>query len=753
VLAVDARAQAASGTVSGRVVLTDGAPVHGATIVIVGARRTATSGEDGRFEIAAVPAGTYEVIAQREHFAASRQTITVGAGTKAAVEFVLAPAAIHEELTVTASPAGLATTFEAFNSIRSLDSVELAKHRGATIADALTSVPGVSIRSFGAGSARPVIRGFDGDRVLIMQDGVRTGDLSSQSGDHGVSIDPAGLDRIEVVKGPATLLYGSNAVGGVVNAITPQEAFRSAPFSGLLGGVSVDGGSANAQAGIYGDVQFGRGPWLVWAGGGSRRTGDYDTPAGAIENSATRMTTGRFGIGWTGTRAFFSVGTQLEDNRFGIPFAGLFHAHEHEEEGGEEEEEAEEHELQVDIKSDRREFRADAGMRNFTGGFLDTLRLTFGYTDYGHDEIEIAEGTEVLGTAFKNETANLRVELEQKRQGRLTGRMGIQWFGRDYSAAGEEALAPPTTQSSFSAFGYEELSFGAWRTQFGLRIERNAYEVGARPEHEEEEGEEEEHEPPAARNRSFTGVSGSVGLHADLGASSAFVVNLSKASRAPALEELYNFGPHVGNLAFEIGNPDLEREETVGLDLSLRTRAARVRGEVNFYVYDIDNFVFLDFTGEEEHGLREAEFLQGDSRFVGWEASANIDLGGRAHANVGVAGVRAKLTGTDEFLPRIPPLSARFELEVPWRGFSISPEIVLNGRQRDVFRDETTTASSAIVNLRAAYFVVRGHATHGVTLTAYNLGNRDYRLHTSFIKDLAPEMGRGVRVTYTVRFF
>jgi iron complex outermembrane receptor protein len=743
-------AQTAGGTISGRITLeASGDPVHGATVIVVGARRQATTGEDGRFEIRNVPPGTYDVLAQREHFSAARQSVTIAPSQALTVDFRLALAGVHEEVTVTASATGAATTFESFNSITSLDIVELTRNRGVTIADALANQPGIAIRSFGAGNTRPIVRGFDGDRVLIMQDGIRTGDLSSQSGDHGVSIDPASLERLEVVRGPATLLFGSNAIGGVVNAITPQDAFRASPFTGTLGTVSVDAGSANAQGGANASVQHGTGRWLVWAGGGGRRSGDYDTPAGTVENSGARLTNGRFGATWLGGRAFFGAGIQIERSRFGIPFAGAFHHHDEEAAGAEEP--AEEHSLDVDIKADRRDFRTDAGWRGLGRGIADLVKVTFAYTDYGHDEIEIEEGLETLGTQFSNDTTSIRVELEQARRGRLSGRFGLEWFGRDYRATGEEALAPPTTQSALSAFVYEEIDFGRHRLQFGGRLERNAYDAGDRP--ESEHAEEHEHEPPAARDRSFVSGSGSVGVHADIGTHGAVVANLTAASRAPALEELYNFGPHVGNLAFEIGNPDLEVERTIGIDLSVRSRAARARVEANVFHYRISNFVFLDFTGDEADGLREAEFLQGDSRFTGVELSGSFQLRGQARLRTGVSYVRAKLVDTDEFLPRIPPLSGRVELELPWRAFTINPEIVLNGEQTKVFRDETATASSVVVNLGASFMAVRGHATHTVALKAYNLTNEAYRLHTSFIKDLTPEIGRGVRVSYTVRFF
>ncbi len=740
-------AQTPAGTVTGKVTFqSTGTPVHGATVIIIGARRTTTTNEDGAFTVANVPPGAYEVVAQREHFSAARKSVIVSAGQTATVDFALALETVHETLTVTASAAGTSTTFESFNAITSLDGVELARNIGTSIADALSTVPGVSKRSFGPGSGRPIIRGFDGDRVLIMQDGVRTGDLSSQSGDHGVSIDAGGLDRLEVVKGPATLLYGSNAIGGVVNAISPQDAFRVSPFVGSLGGLTFDASSADEAVGANGSVQYGKGGWTVWAGGGARRSSDYKTPDATIENSASRLQNGRAGFGYVGERAFFSAGASIEDGRFGIPFAGLFHHH-HEGEAEEEEHEGEEHGAQVDIASLRKDFRADFGLRNLAVSFLDTVKLTFNYTDYSHDELEIEDGVEAIGTQFTNNTASLRAELEQKRRGRLTGRMGGEWFRRDYDATGEEALAPKTQQDSLAGFVYEEMGFDRFRLQFGARVEHTRYDVGARPEVEHE------HEAPPVRDRSFTAVSGSFGVHANLGTTGAFVVNLSGASRAPALEELYNFGPHVGNLAFEVGNPELDIERTLGIDVSLRSRAQKAQGELNLFAYNISNFVFLDLHDELIDGLREADVVQADARFIGVEASGSVDLHERLHLHAGASYVRASLTDSSEALPRIPPFSARIELDMPFGDFKVGPELVLTAAQNRVFRNETTTDGSAVLNLNATYLVARGHATHTVALKAYNLTNEAWRLHTSFIKDLANEMGRGVKVTYSVKFF
>ena len=284
-----------SGALEGTVTLDGGTPVHGAVVLIIGLGEVTLTDEQGRFEFRDLPPGTYEVLAQREHLTAGRQTVVVAAGQVATASFLLELSPVHEEITVTATAVAESTVFEAFNAITTLDSFDLATNIQGTIGEVLENQPGIAKRSFGPGTSRPIIRGFDGDRVLVMQDGIRTGDLSAQSADHGVSIDPASLERLEIVRGPATLLYGSNAVGGVVNAITPHETFLTSRADGLYGQVTTDVGSADTQTGGNGSVQFGREKWQLWGGGGGRRTEDYDTPEGPVPNSAGRLSNGRVG--------------------------------------------------------------------------------------------------------------------------------------------------------------------------------------------------------------------------------------------------------------------------------------------------------------------------------------------------------------------------------------------------------------------------------------------------------------------------
>jgi len=733
-------------------------PVHGATVLVVGTGRSVTTGDDGEFLVSGLAPGEYEVLAQREHLSTTRRVVTVVAGQTSELNLRLQAQAIHEELNVTASATGTATNFEAFNSIQSLDSFELARVAAPTIAAAVERIPGVQTRSFGPGSARPVIRGFDGDRVLMLQDSIRTGDLSSQSGDHGTTIDPAALDRIEVVRGPATLLYGSNAVGGVVHMVTPQETFRRTPFTGLRGQALTEAGNNNGQTAGNANVQVGQGPWMFWAGGGARRIGDYRTPDGPVLNSGAEQGSGRIGLGYAGRHAYFSAGYDGETGRYGIPFAGQFHGHGEADHDGEDEDHADEeqgNDLLVDIEPRRHNLRVDAGVRDLASPVVNAARLIVSRSDWRHEEIESEGGTESLGTRFDNDITNIRAEIEQQKRGRLSGRLGGSVEMRDFRATGEEALSPATRQRSLGAFGYEELDFGRARVMFGGRFDHTRYDTAARENADEhgDEGHGDELEPPATRDRAFSGASGAAGLHVEIARDTALVGTLTRSYRAPALEELYNFGPHVGNLRFEVGNANLEREATLGADVSLRHRSQRVRGEINAFNYNIDNFVYASASSAEiVDGLLLADYLQADSRFSGVDGQASLGLGRQIWATVGLGLVRARLVGNGN-VPRIPPVNGRVALDVPIRGLSIGPELLWAAQQDRVAANETATAGYTVFNLNASYILARSHRAHVFSLNGLNLTDERYRRHTSFIKDLAPEMGRSVRVSYAIRFF
>lgn len=708
----------ATGTLRGVVTLeATGAPLHKATVSIVPLGRSAESGDGGAYEVREIPPGVYDVVVHMDAFSDERQRVRIASGAVSTADFQLRLAAIRQQITVTASGREQ-TTFDAFQSVTSLDSLELAEKSRTSIGEVLDHQPGVAKRSFGPGSARPVIRGFDGDRVLILQDGIGTGALSSQSGDHGEPIDASSLDRLEVVKGPATLLYGSNAVGGVVNAVTRHSLAHEHAHEGLRGYATGLGGSANGHGGGSAGFEYGAGKWLLWGGGGGQRTGDYNTPLGTVENSKTRVGSGLGGFGRYGDKSFFSLGYGYDDGRYGIPFAGQLEA-----------KDKQDAEL-VDIGFRRHNVRFNGGVRDI-GPFLEAFRLSLNYSNYEHKELE---GEEVA-TRFENRQFVYRGVFEQRRLGKLSGSFGFSGLHRDFETIGAEALAPPVKQNSFAAFGLEEVSFERLRLQFGGRVERNSYD------------------PVGLRSRSFTGVSASAGVHVPLWKGGAFVANYINSFRAPALEELYNNGPHLGNLTFEVGNPNLKRERSHGVDVSLRHATGRLRAEANLYRYDISDFVFLAPTGEIEDGLPEAGYLQADSRYTGAEAQLDIGLHSSFWLNLGMDVVDAQRKESNTPLPRIPPLRGRIGFDARYKGLSVKPELILAGSQHQIFSTETRTAGYTVVNLGASYTIPQQHSVQVFSVNVFNAGNRLYRNHLSFIKDLAPEIGRGVRFTYTVRFF
>ena len=744
------------GSIEGRVVLPNNEPAHQSSVLVTDLGMVAETDEAGAYRFDDITAGTYDIVAYQTGLDSVPQSVTVAAGSPVRVDFTLRVTPIRTEITVAATGREQ-MAFHVVQSVVSLDAFDLSESKGASLGEILDGGLGIAKRSFGPGSARPIVRGFDGDRVLVMQDGVGVGSLASQSGDHGEPIDASNVERIEILKGPATLLYGSNAIGGVVNAVSHHQGAHTQPHQGVRGQVSSAFGSANAQAGASFNTTIGAGNWMVWAGGGGQRTGDYRTPLGLVDNSKSRISNGNVGLGWFSDRVFASIDYKANDGRYGIPFAGEFHGHHEEEE--EHEEEHEEELAGVDLAFRRHNIRFTGGLRNL-GSWIDSFELSVNYSDWNHDEVEVAgDGNQETGTTFENQQFSYRGVFTQGASGRLTGRFGFQGAWRGYEATGEEALSPPVDHGTFAAFALEEINFERVQLQFGGRLESNRYEPTAAvlrgPIHHEEHEEEEEEGPESITlpDRTFTGGSAGIGARFDLWSSGALVANFTTSFRSPALEELYNFGPHVGNLAFEVGNENLGRERSNGFDFSLRHQADRVRAEANFFFYDIDNFVYLAPSGEVIESLIEADFSQDDARFLGQELKLDVGMHENVWLNLTMDAVNAELTATGRSLPRIPPLRGKVGLDFHYAGLSVKPEIVMAAGRDTVFDTETPTAGYTVANLMASYTVPRPHFSHHLSINFFNIGDRLYRNHASFLKDLVPEIGRGVRFSYAMKFF
>ena len=640
-----------AGTITGKVLVEQtGASIHNAEVLLVQLNQVAETTADGTYTFLDVPPGVYDLVAYVGSLNSLTELIRVRPGETTRLDLKLKISVIKEEVTVTAKGTQ-ETAFESIQSVTSLDSFDLAQKMSSSIGEVLDGQPGVAKRSFGPGSARPVLRGFEGDRVLVMEDGIRVGSLAAQSGDHGEPIDAANLERIEVLKGPATLLYGSNAVGGVVNAITGHLGDHQQSHQGLRGQFTGVAGSANAQGGASVRTEYGTGRWLFWGGGGGQRTGDYSTPIGVVKNSGTRISNGTTGLGWYGEKAFLNFGYRFNEGRYGIPFAAELTPEKTPPQTGTEQNSEEELET-VDIDFRRHHSRLMGGFRKLDG-FVDSIRLSLSYTDWQHSELETLAGGETeIGTTFDNLQWVYRGDFMQARHGPSSGSFGFWGLFRDYDVMGEEALSPPVDKKAFALFTLQELEFERVKLQLGGRVEHTGYQprgLGTRS------GEEE---PVSLPDRDFTGFSAGVGARVPLWKEGAFVANFTTSYRAPALEELYNFGPHLGNLAFEIGNEQLVRERSQGIDLALRHHGEKIHASASFFYYDIQDFVFLAPTGEIRDGLTEAEYLQAESRFVGSELRLDVSLHDSFWLNLGLDAV--------ESLPRIPPLRGHIGFDSRW---------------------------------------------------------------------------------------
>jgi iron complex outermembrane receptor protein len=732
VLVVVTAASAQDAFITGKVTRDNGDPMVGAEVVLEELKRNVRAGVDGTYRFDNVPQGRYHVSVHAEGYSTRHTEVTVtpeGATLDLVVELDL-----HFQEVVSVSP-NARGQFESYQPTSVLAGQDLQKQLESTIGATLQSEAGVAMRALGPGPARPVIRGLDGDRVAVLQDGQRVGDLSSQSADHGVSINPSSAKRIEVVRGPATLLYGSNAIGGLVNVITDQ--IPTEKVTAPTGNFTLDFGSNAAEAGGSGDAHFGNGQFAMHVAASARRNGDFSTPRGEVTNSHGRNATMSVGGSWTGDNRYVGASYGYDDTKYGVPIV---------EEG------------QIALTPRRHAITLRAGAQTMTG-LVSSYRATLGVKRYNHDEIEGA----VVGTHFDNDTEEAELLVSHRPLGNLSGTVGGWFLNRRFNAIGPEALAPPVDQRGAAIFLYEELGWHHFTLQFGGRLDHTRFDTqGTLP------------------ARTFDEFSGSLGvLYTPAVANDNFVIALSlaRAARNPALEELYFFGPHPGNLSFEIGNPNLRAERAIGLDLSLRLRLPRINGEVTFFRNHINDFIFrspltaeefeareeefdarfgvVDVPGEEHHHEDEFPFIEyigADSALWGVEARGEVSLTDALVAELTYDWVAGELRASGLPLPRIPPFRVIPGLRYQKNALQFGGTLTITADQTRVFGAETATAGATLLKLFGSYSFVTGRITNTLTARLDNATNKLYRNHLNYLKDVLPEMGRNFKLVYSVNF-
>lgn len=668
------------------------------------------------------------------------------------------PHADAERVVVSTTPLG-GELFEQVQPVTILSGDELKLRLEPTIGETLNREPGVSSTYFGPGASRPVIRGLGEDRIRVLQDGLNTIDVSDVSPDHAVTIEPLTVKIIEVVRGPATLLYGPNTVGGAVNVIDnriPSERL-SRPIEGKAEGRFSSAETLRSGAGI---VEFGLGPIVVHLDGFKRETDNIEIPGFArserlremqplppgeeeakdeLPNSFTESEGGAAGASYLWEGGYIGLGYSGIDSTYGT---------------------VAEPDVTIGLEQRRWDVRG-AFQKPFAP--IKSITYKFGYSDYTHTEFE---GSEV-GTVFDLEGYDGRIEIVHEKLSLFEGVFGYQTQKTDFSALGEEAFLPPVETESHAGFVFEELDLKPIRLQLGGRFD-----------HQTNQTQTNLAFGPGV-TRDFDAFSGSAGIVYLPNDDYVVTLSLSYTQRPPTYVELFANGPHIATNAFEIGDPNLDLEESIGLDLSLRKKLGRVTGSISFFYNHFTNFIKVAPTGEIEDDLPVFLFSPTDADFLGGEATVtfhliepvtagestgsedaksvlsknvkNVAASGRPghshrlHLETKADYVYAQDNKTDRSLPRITPFRLGAGLIYEWKDrFSARVEGQYVHEQDRTAEFELPTDSYFLLSASASYRIAAGPVDFDIFLKGSNLTDEEARLHTSFLKDIAPLAGRGV---------
>ncbi len=625
-----------------------------------------------------------------------------------------------DALIVTASPLRDAAG-ELSKPTEVLAGERLDENRAASLGETISSLPGVQSSNFGPGVGRPILRGLDGPRVSVLSNGLTSADVSTVSQDHSPAVEAFLADQIEVLKGPSTLLYGSGAIGGIVNVVDGR--IPEAPIEGGFSGrAEVRFDSVNEGNTDMFRVDGGNDRFALHADAVYRNNKDYDTPDGTQPNTFIDTKTGAVGGSLLGEWGFVGASASRFEDDYGNP--------------GEPGDLANgERGVFLKIRQNRYDLK---GALTDPWGQGSSLRYSFGHTDYNHIEFE---GEEV-GTTFVRKTNEGRMEAAFAAASGWRGAVGVQGSDSEFAAIGEESFVPETKTRALGLFGVARKSWDDFQIDFGARID------------------DIESDPVTGPARDFKPLSLSLAGGWRLNEQWRLTANLDHAERAPAEEELFSDGPHLATQAFEIGDPDLGKEKANQLEFGVQYQSDFMDAKASVYYNRFDDFIYLADTGEEIE-FEEGEFLpirqwsQADARFRGFEGEATFHLAdnetGAWDLRVYGDTVRGTLAGGGN-LPRIAP--SRFGAQLRWasEGWRASLGAVRYAKQDDVAAGETPTDGYTLVGAHLAYHRDMGQSAWELFLDGSNLTGQRARVHTSFLKDsvLLPDrsFSTGIRVFF-----
>jgi len=788
-LALSSAAHALTGQVSD----TQGKPVYGATIEAVGSKQTASTSADGRFNLE-TGAGLPEEI----HITApgfSHQTLHLGAGSDE-LTITLRRSPI-EQVDVVGLPLHI-SVMESAQPVTVVSGEELRRKQASTLGETLKNEVGVHSSYFGPVSSTPIIRGLNGPRVLITQNSLDVSDASRVGPDHVVATEAMTAQQIEILRGPATLFYGSGAIGGVVNIVDDRVPSSSEPTGAFSIGHNTVADENEASLAFTGGNAF----FAFHVDGFWREGNDYEIPGiavleteeeheeeaheehreGVLENSASESE--GFNIG----------GSLLLDNGYvGVSYGRLErlngvpgHSHgEHEEEGHEDAHEDEHHDEEhhddegvlSDLTQDRWQLISELSLDN---ALLSGINTRLGYTDYEHAEIEGGE----TGTVFKNETLQARIDLLLQEFSGWKGALSFEAKSTDFEAIGEEAFTPPNRTDSFAIAVMQEKHAGNFLWQLGARVEKVSIEADPieweEHHHGEEAMEEEEHDHELLHfdDLDFTPYSVSAGVVWDFAPDYNAGISLTHAQRAPSAAELFSYGPHIATGNFEVGallrlhegdDPhfhylnDVEEETSNNIDLSLRKHTGNVAWVLNVFYNEVDNFYYERNTGlssediegdehdehdagaEEEHTHSELPlyvFEQADATLYGMEAQLAWQLASPFKLSLWADRTWGELDDGGD-LPRIPPARLGSQLAYSSNGWDAEISATRYLQQDQIAEQETVTDAYTMIDAELAYTFAVYPGDITVYVKGSNLTDEEARVHSSFLKDRAPLPGRG----------
>lgn len=664
-------------------------------------------------------------------------------------------------------------SLDILGNVSVLEGDELARDIRGQIGDSLTRQPGVSATSFAPGASRPVLRGFSGERVRILTDGIGSIDVSNTSADHAVTIDPLTVERVEILRGPAVLLFGSQAIGGAVNLFDrriPRKVPTDHVHFDALGGYATAADDRN----VGGSVDVALSPQVVahvdgsWRKTGNARSGGYiyapglrgdllhlaeheseeghaDEAAeltaqansrGKIPNTASETWTAAGGLSLINDGGQLGVSVSYFDTNYGVPDRPDT-AHDHGGEEGEDDDHSHDHgegPVTIGMKQWRADLRGEVELGD---GFFDKLRLRGGYADYQHTEFE---GDEV-GTVFYNKGVEGRLELAQNDRGGWRGASGVQFSHRDFDAVGAEAFVPRNLTDQFALFTLQEWTMGPLGLEAAARYETTNVKA-----------------PTLGITRNFDTFSGALGANYELTDGLKLGVSVARAVRAPSAEELFSNGPHVATQSFEVGDPNLKREASWGAEGSIKFKSDAVNFGLSVYSNWFDDFIYSAATGAEEDELPVFQYFQRDAKVYGFEAEASARLAQIGGFNI-VGDLTADMTrakikgaGLDRNVPRIPPLRVLGGIEAQGARVDARVEVEWTDDQPRVAQFETPTDGFTLVNASISWRPLPETKHLTLSLSANNIFDVEARRHASFTKDYVPLAGRDIRITARASF-